>query len=139
MNPERGEITFIGNFSTLGIHEPINAAPAVPLASAKLPSFDFGDKEDLRSVLEYLELPYFGDPPTQMAMVRARRDSIILERKTIPQRTIPSVVGMGLKDALFVLENLGLQVTAQGVGKVALQSVRPGTPARGQGVRITLR
>jgi cell division protein FtsI (penicillin-binding protein 3) len=74
-----------------------------------------------------------------MAMLRARSDSLLLERKTIPERRVPSVVGMGLKNALYILENLGLTVEVDGVGKVALQSIRPGTPALRQTIRITLK
>ncbi len=37
------------------------------------------------------------------------------------------VVGMGLRDALFLLENAGLKVIASGRGRVSKQSLRPGT------------
>jgi cell division protein FtsI (penicillin-binding protein 3) len=126
-------------FATLDIHEPVNARPAPALAGNRLPSFDFGNQKDLREVLDYLELPVYGEPPTDMAMLRARSDSLLLERKTIPERRVPSVVGMGLKNALYTLENLGLKVEVDGVGKVALQSIRPGTPALRQTIRITLK
>ena len=39
----------------------------------------------------------------------------------------PNVVGMGLKDAVYLLENKGLLVTATGRGKVINQSLPPGT------------
>lgn len=126
-------------FATLDIHEPVNARPAPALAGNRLPSFDFGNQQDLREVLDYLELPVYGEPPTDMAMLRARSDSLLLERKTIPERRVPSVVGMGLKNALYILENMGLKVEVDGVGKVALQSIRPGTPALRQTIRITLK
>jgi cell division protein FtsI (penicillin-binding protein 3) len=126
-------------FATLDIHEPVNARPAPVLAGSQLPSFDFGNQKDLREVLDYLELPVYGEPSTDMAMLRARSDSLLLERKTIPERRVPSVVGMGLKNALYTLENLGLTVEVDGVGKVALQSIRPGTPALRQTIRITLK
>ncbi len=34
---------------------------------------------------------------------------------------------MGLKDALYLLENMGLKVTVKGKGKVIVQSIQPGT------------
>jgi cell division protein FtsI (penicillin-binding protein 3) len=37
------------------------------------------------------------------------------------------VRGMGLKDALYLLENKNLQVAIRGKGKVRTQSVDPGT------------
>lgn len=40
---------------------------------------------------------------------------------------MPNVTGLGLRDALYLLENLGLRVKASGKGKVVRQSVAPGT------------
>lgn len=40
---------------------------------------------------------------------------------------MPNVTGLGLRDALFLLENLGLRVKTNGKGKVVGQSVAPGT------------
>ena len=41
---------------------------------------------------------------------------------------VPDVVGMGLRDALYLLENRRIRVSVNGIGKVKKQSVRPGTP-----------
>ena len=56
------------------------------------------------------------------------------------QGQVPRVLGMTLKDALFLLENGGLVVTVQGnkAGRVKQQSLLPGTKG-GQGKHITLR
>jgi cell division protein FtsI (penicillin-binding protein 3) len=40
---------------------------------------------------------------------------------------VPDVRGMGLRDALFLLENLGLNVSVQGYGKVIYQNIKPGS------------
>jgi len=54
--------------------------------------------------------------------------------------TVPNVVGMGAKDAVYALENTGLQVNLQGRGEVYSQSVNPGeTILRGQTITIQLR
>ncbi len=42
--------------------------------------------------------------------------------------SIPDVRGMGARDAVHLLENLGLEVTIQGRGKVVEQSIAVGTP-----------
>jgi cell division protein FtsI (penicillin-binding protein 3) len=39
----------------------------------------------------------------------------------------PDVVGLGLKDAVYLLENKGLKVTATGRGRVVNQSMAAGT------------
>lgn len=55
-------------------------------------------------------------------------------------KTMPNVVGMGLQDAIYVLESRGLRVRSSGKGRVRTQSIRAGDRIRaGQTVTITLR
>ena len=42
---------------------------------------------------------------------------------------VPNVLGMGLRDALYILENRGLRVRIQGNGMVKRQSLSPGSRA----------
>ena len=52
---------------------------------------------------------------------------------------MPDVRGMGLKDALFLLESQGLRVAFTGEGSVRRQSIPPGTHvAPGATVSIAL-
>ncbi|MBK8706817.1 MAG: PASTA domain-containing protein [Saprospiraceae bacterium] len=90
------------------------------------------------SVLNFLELPYFGSADGEMAVVMAQSDSLIIDNRRLPEDKVPSVIGMGLRDALYALENRGLRVRISGVGKVVTQSIMPGTRARGQTVSIRL-
>ncbi len=54
--------------------------------------------------------------------------------------TMPNVVGMGLKDAMFILESRGLKVSFSGQGRVTHQSIRQGSKiSRGGSVSITLK
>jgi cell division protein FtsI (penicillin-binding protein 3) len=66
--------------------------------------------------------------------VLVAKDSIGLSmhNRSVNDKTVPSVVGMGLKDAIYLLENRGCRVRAEGVGKVQSQSLAPGTKASGQ-------
>lgn len=61
--------------------------------------------------------------------------------KTIDNNALmPNVVGMGLKDALYILESRGLKVKFSGLGTVRSQSIRAGERiAAGGSVTITLR
>ncbi len=53
-------------------------------------------------------------------------DMIILNSTYISKGTMPDVCGMGLKDALFLLEQQGLNVLVNGKGTVVKQSIAPG-------------
>lgn len=53
-------------------------------------------------------------------------ETIILTSAYISKGTMPNVCGMGLKDALFLLEQQGLNVLVTGKGTVVKQSIAPG-------------
>jgi cell division protein FtsI (penicillin-binding protein 3) len=54
-------------------------------------------------------------------------------------KTVPDVTGMGLRDALYILENSGLKVSVSGNGKVASQSLAAGSKiVQGQNIHIQL-
>lgn len=60
--------------------------------------------------------------------------------RVMPTHAMPDVRGMGLRDAVYVLEQRGLRVQRKGNGRVQIQSIEPGTPVeRGQSVSLTLR
>ena len=63
--------------------------------------------------------------------------------ETVPDTDLsvmPDVTGMGLKDALFLLEERGLKVSVSGRGAVKSQSIKAGTQIqRGASVQIVLK
>ena len=57
----------------------------------------------------------------------------------VANKKIPDVRGMGVSDAIFILENLGLKTRISGKGKVKSQSLSAGTPLRrGDEINLTL-
>jgi cell division protein FtsI (penicillin-binding protein 3) len=52
---------------------------------------------------------------------------LVLYPEKVSRNLMPDVSGMGLKDALFLLEQMGLNVVVNGRGSVVNQSVKPGT------------
>jgi cell division protein FtsI (penicillin-binding protein 3) len=51
----------------------------------------------------------------------------VLKEKNINDSLMPDLHGMGLKDVIYLLENMGLKVQVKGKGKVLMQSVQAGT------------
>ena len=71
-------------------------------------------------------------------VLTSRQDSIIkYKNRTISNHLVPNVKGMGLQDALYILENAGLKVTTSGFGSVKKQSIRPGSNFQ-SGTRIKI-
>lgn len=125
--------------SKLEMHRPINDRPLKILASNELPIKSIGEKTDMKYILDYLDVEYFGNPGTELTVLDLEGDSLMMNQRSIPEDRMPSVVGLGLRDALFVLENKGLKVDIDGYGKVVRQSLRAGTIIQGQTVKLTMR
>lgn len=63
----------------------------------------------------------------------------VLSTQQVSSRQMPSLNGMGLKDAVYLCENLGLKVMIRGRGKVSEQSLAAGQNiSRGQNITIQL-
>ena len=54
-------------------------------------------------------------------------DGVVFSRQNIAAGTMPVVTGMGARDAIFLLEQLGLKVHISGTGEVKSQSIAAGT------------
>jgi cell division protein FtsI (penicillin-binding protein 3) len=54
-------------------------------------------------------------------------NGVTLSRLEMNDHTVPDVQGMGARDAVFILERLGLTVEITGTGHVVSQSIAPGT------------
>lgn len=121
------------------LHDVLNTRARSALANNKLPDFDAGLKKDLEKVMKNVGLDYEAAAETEWAIVHAENDTLSLLNRTISDDVVPVVTGMGLKDALFILENRGLKVIVSGSGKVRNQSILAGTKIRGQTIRLTLR
>lgn len=89
-----------------------------------------GDVQAAHYVLDQLEISneknwtgssIFGIPVWGTASRQA--DFIALRREPVYQNRVPNVVGMGARDAVFLLESRGLKVSLEGVGKVVAQSI----------------
>lgn len=120
------------------LHEPLNEEPKPMLVNNKLPDLDAGLKDDLKHVMKMIDLDYEPLAETEWAILRAQNDTLTMQNRNIGEDVVPVVTGMGLKDALYILENRGLNVVVSGSGKVRNQSILAGTKIRGQTIRLTL-
>ena len=69
----------------------------------------------------------------------AQKYSMMLKPTELISGIVPDVSGMNAKDAVFILENMGLKTTIKGKGRVVSQSVAPGIAAQqGQMVELNL-
>jgi cell division protein FtsI (penicillin-binding protein 3) len=118
----------------------LNAGDKVALESKQMPDRDAGYRSDIQYIMSELGLDYYNKSDSDWAALRsAAPDSLKLMNRPVEDKKVPSVIGMGLRDALFLLENKGLRVQfSGGYGKVVTQSITPGTRAAGQVVYLRL-
>jgi cell division protein FtsI (penicillin-binding protein 3) len=93
---------------------------------------------DIKKVLDNMSMAY-SDSTSKSKWSAVYNNPIrpVLKQAEVGTKTIPDVRNMTLKDALYVLENLNVKVSASGRGKVVAQDIVAGTPIR-KGQTITL-
>jgi cell division protein FtsI (penicillin-binding protein 3) len=111
--------------SSIESHSSINKEKFV-YTDGTLPKLQVGNKNDLKTLLDHLNMPYADDSKSDWSVGFVENDSITLLGRSVQDDIVPNVVGMGLKDALYLLENRRLKVKVVGVGKVKSQSVKAG-------------
>ncbi len=117
---------------------------AIDSASVIIPEVKTGELVEAKYVLDELKInseagfrikgnsEMWGQP-------HVAAESVILENKELNENIVPNVMGMGAKDAVYLLENKGLKVRLLGVGKVRRQSIANGaTLRRGQTITLQL-
>ncbi len=106
------------------------------------PTSKDGNYDDLAYTLDKLDLKRTEDGKITSGWCRseATDKGIIVRNQKIFNSMVPNVVGMGAKDAVFLLENRGMKVTLNGVGSVYSQSAQVGEPViKGMRVELNLR
>ncbi len=107
--------------------------------SAKATKGNIGAQSDFKYLFDAMDVDYQPNKSTEFVVIdQDSTEQLQFLNKNIQVEQVPSVVGMGLRDAVYVLENLGLRVEVNGSGKVVNQSIRSGTMLRGQTVALRL-
>ncbi len=89
----------------------------------------FGRTKDIVTLFDYMQLgaPQFLVGSNEAKNIVFKGSKVVATNSSlVAKNAVPNVVGMGLKDALYYLENAGLKVKISGKGKVALQSINAG-------------
>jgi cell division protein FtsI (penicillin-binding protein 3) len=117
---------------------------AVDTNTVVIPDVKAGEVNDTKYVLKELGIEnqstfsYRNDREGWCSPHQAPR-SVTLEQRDVLKDIVPSVIGMGARDAVYLLESRGLRVSLSGVGKVKRQSIAGGTKVRkGETVRLVL-
>ncbi len=118
-------------------------AEEVPVDSAlhKTPNFKNGNWDNSISVLSSLNYNTKGiDKNGDWIKVKYDSTGLLTQNIDIKNNLVPNVLGMGARDAVYLLEKSGLRVNLIGSGKVIAQSINQGQKVvRGSTISITLK
>lgn len=121
-------------------------AQEVPVQTVSLPAKDStpfhyaGETRDLKTVFDFVNWSY-RDSSTESRWAGMASDTnykALLKEKRTGKQLMPDLSGMGLKDALFLLEDMNMKVMVKGKGKVKFQSVEPGKQITNRSIVIEL-
>ncbi len=118
---ELADMVYANDLSLQGVF----SGKEVNVAGAKTPLTLKGSKEASAKVYEAL-----GFKPTNWNAIAHNVDSankgVPFTEVNIKEGVVPNVLGMGLVDALYTMENAGYKAQVTGRGKVIAQSLSPG-------------
>ncbi len=100
-----------------------------------------GYKSDITYLSNQLKLKYQDSTGVadQWSSIQSTNASLVLQKKPVDDKSMPVLKGLGLKDAIFLCEEMGLSVSVKGRGKVEEQSILPGQAiAKGQQIILSL-
>lgn len=114
-----------------------------PSVTDTMPYNYYGLKNELNSILGTMKIPFIDSSMGgYWRTMYVKNNSAALQQpidSSSGKNIIPSVIGMGLKDAVYMVENKGLKVTATGRGRVISQSLPAGaTFKKGQAITLFL-
>jgi cell division protein FtsI (penicillin-binding protein 3) len=105
----------------------------------RYPAYQVVYRQESRSILKHTGAKFRESGDEDYVVLLPEGDSLLLKERKVERDLVPNVVGMSLKDALYVLENRGLNTTVNGYGRVAAQSVPPGSALDEQKIELTLK
>jgi cell division protein FtsI (penicillin-binding protein 3) len=86
-----------------------------------------GSANEIRKVMQTLKLNYSDSAVNkEWSRVYPVNSIPVLKSHDVSKNTMPDLRGMGLKDALYLLESMNMKVVAKGKGRIKEQSVSPG-------------
>lgn len=109
-------------------HQAVNSETG--LIAGYLPKANHGHQNDLKVLYAGLGVDAKTKAETDWVVPKTKGNTVDLQQLRIIDNLIPNVTGMGLRDALYILENKGLKVKFSGSGKVTFQSPRYGTSCK---------
>ncbi|HIZ86923.1 MAG TPA: transpeptidase family protein [Candidatus Coprenecus pullistercoris] len=121
-------------------NEPMNSSGSVPPDNPRIASGRAGNRYMPVNYLPMRSKPDIGGKNWVSIQTDKETGAFVTEELSVEQGIVPDVTGMGLKDAIFLLENEGYRVVFSGAGRVSSQTPSAGsTLSPGERITLTLK
>lgn len=106
----------------------IHSNQLIMVENSIIPKIGIGFKDDVEAIYKYFGLKVVDNAPdNNIICPKITNKQVVCESYDYKNVTVPDVIGMNLSDALYVLENAGINVKFSGKGKVLSQSIAKGS------------
>ncbi|MBK7231900.1 MAG: peptidoglycan glycosyltransferase [Saprospiraceae bacterium] len=116
----------------------VNDQPKPLLANEVLPVGNHGFSKDFQKLFNHIGLPFHEAKNNEWVRTISNNDGIYTLPQQVDIKKVPDLAGMGLRDALYILDKQGVLASVSGVGKVVWQSLEPGVLWTDQNRRIEI-
>jgi cell division protein FtsI (penicillin-binding protein 3) len=95
-------------------------------ALSAIPYSKSGNKDDLLTVFNAFKIKTDGETSSEWISTSTEEEKVKIKSESVEKNLVPNVVGMGIMDAIYLLENRGLSVKFSGKGIIKNQSLPAG-------------
>lgn len=110
--------------TSIEIHDELTPQPITSLT--RIPVAKNGDYHDLQTIYQSIGVPSKVHNEADFVVAITGKENVELYGRKYSKHMIPNVQGMDVKDAIHLLENLGVGVEVSGKGTVKKQSIPSG-------------
>ena len=99
----------------------------------------WSEKDELNEIVDELSMDTKVEGQGDWARLAGGKEIEMEVKNILDKNLIPELFGMGIRDAIYLLENRGIHVLYSGVGRVKNQSIQSGQPIiKGSTIYLTL-
>lgn len=122
--------------STLKYHQAINEATEL---RKEMPVSKSGSRTDLEKMFRYMKIPFSSGIEGDWVTTAKKETFVEFQERFVGVDTVPNVVGMSAKDAVYLIERTGMKVRVNGLGTVVQQSIAAGGKVYNGTIELTLK
>ena len=108
-------------------------------AQNEIPTSMDGNAEALKKSFSFLGIKWYQATSSTYANTHSRNKGVDIVQRTISKTSVPDLTGLNLKDAAYIMGNLGYYVQVSGIGRVVSQSIPAGSELeKGRHIKLVL-